>query len=149
MSCSWEVPDARPRPTSGWAASRLAYLCCAVDKQSRTGDFYLRWNARRGSGQVFLAEGDEELQVHTTEDYAGCPCRLISGDRGIEGRKRIAPWAKQRLRSMLGTKKFGNAAVTISGDQVSTEGQEGPIKTGKLDGRRVNSAELWNAALAA
>ena len=56
---------------------------------------------------------------------------------------------KQRVRPMLGFKRFENAAVTISGIELAEKIKKGQFKIGKLGGRHATMAELWNAALAA
>ena len=56
---------------------------------------------------------------------------------------------KQRIRPMLGFKRFENAAVTISGIELAEKIKKGQFKTGKLGGRRATMSELWSAALAA
>src|SRR5216684_1829802 len=56
---------------------------------------------------------------------------------------------KQRIRPMLGFKRFDNAAVTISGIELAEKIKKGQFKTGKLGGRKATMTELWNAALAA
>ena len=56
---------------------------------------------------------------------------------------------KQRIRPMLGFKRFDNAAVTISGIELAEKIKKGQFKTGKLGGRKATMSELWNAALAA
>ena len=56
---------------------------------------------------------------------------------------------KQRIRPMLGFKRFDNAAVTISGIELAEKIKKGQYKTGKLGGRQAAMSELWNAALAA
>ena len=56
---------------------------------------------------------------------------------------------KQRIRPMLGFKRFGNAMVTISGIELAEKIKKGQFKTGKLGGRNATMTELWNAALAA
>src|SRR5450755_491514 len=56
---------------------------------------------------------------------------------------------KQRIRAMLGFKRFDNAVVTISGIELAEKIKKGQFKTGKLGGRDATMTELWNAALAA
>ncbi|PYT19314.1 MAG: hypothetical protein DMG58_36700 [Acidobacteria bacterium] len=56
---------------------------------------------------------------------------------------------KQRIRPMLGFKRFDNAAVTISGIELAEKIKKGQFKTGKLGGCDATMAELWHAALAA
>lgn len=56
---------------------------------------------------------------------------------------------KQRIRPMLGFKRFDNAVVTISGIELAEKIKKGQFKTGKLGGWDATMTELWNAALAA
>ena len=57
---------------------------------------------------------------------------------------------KQRIRPMLGFKRFDNAVVTISGIELAAEKvKKGQFKTGKVGGCDATMTELWNAALAA
>jgi transposase-like protein len=55
---------------------------------------------------------------------------------------------KQRIRPMLGFKRFDNAAVTISGIELAEKIKKGQFKTGKLTIRKATMSELWSAALA-
>ena len=74
--------------------------------------------------------------------------RLRSTRRRIveDGRDRRV---KQRIRPMLGFKRFDNAVVTISGIELAEKIKKGQFKTGKLGGCDATMTELWNAALAA
>ena len=56
---------------------------------------------------------------------------------------------KQRIRPMLGFKRFGSAVVTISGVELVQKIQKQQFKTGTLRGRSATMPELWNAVLAA
>ena len=56
---------------------------------------------------------------------------------------------KQRIRPMLGFKRFDHAAVTISGIELAEQIKKGQFKTGKFGNRKSTMSELWNAALAA
>ena len=56
---------------------------------------------------------------------------------------------KQRLRPMLGFKRFDHAAVTIGGIELAEKIKKGQFKTGDLGIRISTMSELWNAALAA
>jgi transposase-like protein len=56
---------------------------------------------------------------------------------------------KQRIRPMLGFKRFDHAAVTISGIELAEQIKKGQFKTGKFGKRKSTLSELWNAALAA
>jgi transposase-like protein len=62
-----------------------------------------------------------------------------------QGHRRV----KQRVRPMLGFKRFDNAAVTISGIELAEKINKGQFKTGKFASRKATMSELWSAALAA
>jgi len=56
---------------------------------------------------------------------------------------------KQRIRPMLGFKRFDHAAVTISGIELAEKIKKGHFKTGEFGNRKSTMSELWKAALAA
>jgi transposase-like protein len=56
---------------------------------------------------------------------------------------------KQRIRPLLGLKRFDNAVITISRIELAEKIKKGQFKTGKLGGCKATMTELWNAALAA
>ena len=56
---------------------------------------------------------------------------------------------KQRVRPMLGFKRFDYAAVTISGIELAQKIKKHQFKTGKLAGRSATVPEIWAAVLAA
>jgi transposase-like protein len=56
---------------------------------------------------------------------------------------------KQRVRPMLGFKRFDNAAVTIGAIELAEKIEKGQFKTRKLSGRKSTLPELSSAALAA
>ena len=56
---------------------------------------------------------------------------------------------KQRIRPMLGFKRFDHAAVTLSGIELTEKINKGQFQKGKLGNRKSTMSELWKAALAA
>ena len=56
---------------------------------------------------------------------------------------------KQRIRPMLGFKRFETAAITISGIELAEKIRKHQFKTGKLAGRPKTAPEIWAAILAA
>ena len=54
---------------------------------------------------------------------------------------------KQRLRPMLGLKRFRNAVVVISGIELAEKIKKGQFKLGKLGG--CSMPVIWQAVLAA
>ena len=53
---------------------------------------------------------------------------------------------KQRIRPMLGFKRFDNAVVTISGIELAEKIKKRQFKTGKLGACNATMTELWHAA---
>ncbi len=56
---------------------------------------------------------------------------------------------KQRIRPLLGIKKFANAVVTISGIELAEKIKKDQFYSRKLGGRSATLLQWWNAALAA
>jgi len=56
---------------------------------------------------------------------------------------------KQRIRPMLGFKRFDHAAMTISGIELAEKIKKGQFKIGKLRNRTATMSEQWSAAFAA
>jgi transposase-like protein len=55
---------------------------------------------------------------------------------------------KQRIRPMLGFKRFETAAITISGIELAEKIRKHQFKTGKLPGRPKIVSDIWTAMLA-
>ena len=56
---------------------------------------------------------------------------------------------KQRIRPLLGFKRFDTAAVTITGIELAEKIQQDQFKIGKLPGRPDAAPAIWAAVLAA
>jgi transposase-like protein len=56
---------------------------------------------------------------------------------------------KQRIRPMLGFKRFQTAAVTISGIELAAKIRKQQFKIGKLPGRPSMIPAIWTAVIAA
>jgi transposase-like protein len=54
---------------------------------------------------------------------------------------------KQRIRPMLGFKRFETAAITISGIELAEKIRKQQFKTGSLPGRPVTAPDVWAAIL--
>jgi len=143
------------------------YLYCARRQSRPNGRFLAQPEPGRKRRQIVSAQGDEE-HSRADEDHVGRLCSLAPGGARDEGRWRtsgscqgsIQPVlnnlvgqdhqrVKQRIRPMLGFKRFDNAAVTISGIELAEKIKKGQFQTGKLGGCNVTMTELWNAGLAA
>jgi transposase-like protein len=146
---------------------RWTYLYRAVDKVGRTVDFYLSERRDVNAAKHFFRKAMQSVgtpRVITLDTYAAShravqelksEGRLLRrvrvrsskylNNRIEQDHRRI----KQRIRPMLGWKRFDNAAVTISGIELVQKIQKHQFKIGKLGGRSATMPELWNAVLAA
>ena len=143
------------------------YLYRAVDKAGRTVDFFLSRNRDVNAAKSFLRKAMKNRRKPrkiTLDAYA-------ASHRAVREMKEIGELSrrvkvrssqylddlveqdhrriKQRLRPMLGFKRFDHAAVTIGGIELAEKIKKGQFKTGDLGIRISTMSELWNAALAA
>src|SRR6202030_4316108 len=139
------------------------YLYRAVDKAGQTVDFFLSRNQDVNAGKSFLRSAMTNTRVPTKitlDSYAAShravremkeegelPCRVkIRSNQYLnnlveQDHRRL----KQRIRPMLGFKRFDNAVVTISGIELSEKIKKGWFKTGKLGGRNATMTALRKA----
>jgi transposase-like protein len=157
---SWRMDETYLKVHGQWV-----YLYRAVDKAGQTVDFFLSRN--RDAAKSFLRSAMKHTRVRTKitlDAYAPShravremkedgelPCRVkVRSSQYLnnlveQDHRRV----KQRIRPMLGFKRFDNALVTISGIELAEKIKKGQYKTGKLGGRKAAMSELWNATLAA
>ena len=116
----------------------------AVGKAGRTVDFFLSRNRDVNAARSFLRSAMKNTRTPakiTLDAYAASHHNLIEQDH-----RRV----KQRIRPMLGFKRFDHEVVTNRRNRVGGEDQEGPIQElASSAGAKVTMSELWNAALAA
>jgi transposase-like protein len=125
----------------------------AVDKAGQTVDFFLCQNRDVNAAKSFLRSAMKNTRVPTkiTLDAYAASRRAVremkeSGE--LPGRVQVRSSqclnnlgeqdhrrVKQRIRPMLGFKRFGNAVVTISGIELAEKIKKGQFKTGQT--RRV------------
>jgi transposase-like protein len=138
-----------------------------VDKAGRTVDFFLSRNRDVTAGKTFLrnAMKNRRTPAKITLDAYAASHRAVREmkETGVLPRRvrvRSSQYLnnlveqdhrriKQRIRPMLGFKRFDDAAVTISGIELAEQIQKGQFKTGKFGKRKATMLERWNAALAA
>ena len=143
------------------------YLYRAVDKAGQTTDFFLSRNRDLNAAKSFLRSAMKNTRVPTKitlDAYAALhrAVREMKEDGELPRRVKVRSSqylnnlveqdhrrVKQRIRLMLGFKRFDNSAVTISGIELAEKVKKRQYKTGKLGGRKAAMSELWNAALAA
>ena len=143
------------------------YLYRAVDKAGQTVDFFLSRNRDVTAAKTFLRNAMKNQRTPTkiTLDAYAASHRAVremqqTGELSRRVKVRSSQYLnnlveqdhrriKQRIRPMLGFKRFDHAAVTISGIELAEQIKKSQFKTGKSGKRKATMSELWNAALAA
>jgi transposase-like protein len=138
-----------------------------VDKAGRIVDFYLSGNREVNAAKDFLRSAMKKARKPTkiTLDAYAASHRAVremkeAGELSKRVRVRSSQYlnnlieqdhrrVKQRIRPMLGFKRFDNTEVTISGIELAEKIKKGQFKTGKLRIRKATMSELWSAALTA
>jgi transposase-like protein len=147
---------------------RWTYLYRAVDKQGRTVDFLLTAKRDVAAAKRFFQKamnGNGTPRIITLDAYAAShrAVQELKAEGNLPTRVRVRSSkylnnvieqdhrrVKQRIRPMLGFKRFHTAAVTISGIELAAKIRKRQFKIGKLPGRpRTMMAAIWAAAIAA
>ncbi len=146
---------------------RWTYLYRAVDKQGRTVDFLLSEQRNVAAAKCFFRKAIKNHgtpRVITLDAYAASHRAIteLKSAGTIARRVRIRSSKylnnvveqdhrriKQRIRPMLGFKRFETAAITISGIELAEKIRKHQFKTGKLQGRPGTAPDIWAAVLAA
>jgi transposase-like protein len=146
---------------------RWVYLYRAVDKAGGTVDFFLSRNRDVNAAKAFLRHAMKNTRQPTkiTLDAYAASHRAVremkeTGELPTRVRVRSSQYlnnlieqdhrrVKQRVRPMLGFKRFDNAAVNISGIELAEKIKKGQFKTGKFGSCKPSMSEMWSAALAA
>ena len=146
---------------------RWTYLYRAVDKQGRTVDFLLTAKRDVAAAKRFFQKamnGNGTPRVITLDAYAAShrAVRELKAEGKMPKRVRVRSSkylnngieqdhrrVKQRIRPMLGFKRFHTAAVTISGIELAAKIRKHQFKVGKLPSRPTTIPAIWAAAVAA
>jgi transposase-like protein len=146
---------------------RWTYLYRAVDKQGRTVDFLLTAKRDVAAAKRFFQKamnGNGMPRVVTLDAYAAShrALRELKAEGKIPKRVRVRSSkylnngieqdhrrVKQRIRPMLGFKRFHTAAVTISGIELAAKIRKHQFKVAKLPCRPTTIPAIWAAAVAA
>ena len=143
------------------------YLYRAVDKEGRTVDFLLSKRRDMAAAQRFFCRATRQHgapRVITLDGYAAShravaqlkgagtlPCSVqvrsckYLNNRVEQDHRRI----KQRVRPMLGFKRFETAAVTIRGIELAEKIKKQQFNLKPLPGKANTAPEIWAAVLAA
>ena len=146
---------------------RWVYLYRAVDKAGRTVNFFLSRNRDVNAAKTFLRNAMKNRRTPTkiTLDAYAASHRAVremkeTGELPRRVKVRSSEYLnnlveqdhrriKQRIRPMLGFKRFDHAAITISGIELAERIKKGQFQIGKLRNRQATMSEQWSAALAA
>ena len=146
---------------------RWTYLYRAVDKQGRTVDFLLTAKRDVAAAKRFFRKamnGNGTPRVITLDAYAAShrAVRELKAEGKMPKRVRVRSSkylnngieqdhrrVKQRIRPMLGFKRFHTAAVTISGIELAAKIRKHQFKVAKLPSRPTTVPAIWAAAVAA
>jgi transposase-like protein len=162
VGTSWRVDETYIRVRSEWK-----YLYRAVDKQGNTVDFLLCEHrdiaaAKRFFKKAMESHGTPEkitldgyAATHTAvqelKESAILPTKVcVRTSKYLnnlieQDHRRV----KQRVYPMLGFKKFGNAAVTISGIELAHKIKKGQFDITGLELHKWKVPQVWEAVLAA
>ena len=159
---SWRCDETYIKVKGEWV-----YLYRAVDKAGKTVDFYLSRKRDVNAAKAFLRKAMKQQRLPTKitlDAYAASHRAVADLKRTGELPKRVRVRSskylnntieqdhrrvKQRLRPMLGMKRFATAAVVIVGVELAEKIKKGQFKIGKLGGSTARMPEIWRAALAA
>src|SRR5919206_70224 len=159
---SWRVDETYIKIKGEWV-----YLYRAVDKAGRTVDFLLSKRRDRDAAQRFFSRVIRQHgapRVITLDGYAASHRAVakLKEDGTLPDRVQVRSskylnnlieqdhrWIKQRIRPMLGFKRFETAAVTIRGIELAAKIKKQQFNLKPLTGKATTAPELWAAVLAA
>jgi transposase-like protein len=146
---------------------RWTYLYRAVDKLGRTVDFLLSERRDVAAAKRFFSKAMKKHgtpRVITLDAYAASHRAITelqsAGTITRRIRVRSSKYVnnvveqdhrriKQRIRPMLGFKRFDTATTTISGVELAEKIRKQQFKIGNLPGRPVSAPDIWAAVLSA
>src|SRR5437588_3270890 len=159
---SWRVDETYLKVRGRWV-----YLYRAVDKAGRTIDFLLSKRRDMAAAKGFFSRAVKQHgapRVITLDGYAASHRAVAKlkevGTLPQRVRIRSSEYLnnvieqdhrriKQRVRPMLGFKRFESAAVTIRGIELAEKIKKGQFQVGKLTGKVVAMPTAWAVVLAA
>jgi transposase-like protein len=163
VGTSWRVDETYIRVRGRWS-----YLYRAVDKQGLAVDFLLSEHRdisaarqfftkavkRHGAPERITLDGYPATHAAVTELKRSGVLRPQTNVRTSTYLNNLVEQdhrrVKQRIYPMLGFKKFGSAAVTISGIDLVQKIKKGQFDIPKsIDAREARTPQVWEAVLAA
>ena len=159
---SWRVDETYIKVRGQWV-----YLYRAIDKEGRTTDFLLSKRRDVAAAKRFFSRATRQHgapRVITLDGYAASHRAVaeLKAAGTLPRRVRIRSCKylnyvieqdhrriKQRIRPMLGFKRFKTAAVTIRGIELAAKIKKDQFNLRPLTGKPATAPELWAAVLAA
>ena len=159
---SWRVDETYIKVRGQWV-----YLYRAVDKEGRTVDFLLSRRRDVAAAERFFSRGVKQHgapRVITLDGYAASHRAVdklkAAGRLPRRVRVRSSKYLnnvieqdhrriKQRIRPMLGFKRFETAAVTIRGIELAEKIKKQQFNLKPLTGQSTTAPGIWTAVLAA
>ena len=159
---SWRVDETYIKVRGQWV-----YLYRAVDKEGRTADFLLRKRRDVAAAKLFFSRATRQHgapRVITLDGYAASHRAVaeLKAAGTLPRRVRIRSCKylnnvieqdhrriKQRIRPMLGFKRFKTAAMTIRAIEMAAKIKKDQFNLRPLTGKPATAPELWAAVLAA
>jgi transposase-like protein len=159
---SWRVDETHIKIKGQWV-----YLYRAVDKQGRTVDFLLRKRRDMAAAKRFFSmavRSNGSPRVTTLDGYAASHRAVakLKAAGTLPRRVRIRSCKylnnvieqdhrriKQRVRPMLGFKRFETATVTIRGIELAEKIKKNQFNVETLTGKPATAPALWEKVLAA
>jgi transposase-like protein len=161
VGSSWRVDETYIRVKGRWT-----YLYRAVDKQGNTVDFLLSEQRDIAAAKRFFKKAIESYGMPekiTLDDYAAThtavdelkESKILPINVCVRTSKYLNNLieqdhrrVKQRVYPMLGFKRFGNAAVTISGIELANKIRKKPFDTSMVEQTGGRAQQMWEAVLA-
>jgi transposase-like protein len=162
VGTSWRIDETYIKLKGKWV-----YLYRGVDKEGQTIDFFLSEQRDIAAAKQFLQQAIEKRGVPqkiTLDGYAAShvavaalqeeailPTGLIVRTNRYlnnvieQDHRRV----KQRVRPMLGFKRFAHAAITISGIELVHQIKKGQFDISMLCAPLTRTPQVWEAVLAA
>jgi transposase-like protein len=162
VGASWRCDETYIRIKGQWV-----YLYRAVDRGGQTVDFFLSDHRDIAAAKGFLQQAIEKRGVPqkiTLDGYAAShaaiaelqeenrlPANLVVRTNRYlnniveQDHRRV----KQRVRPMLGFKRFDHAAITISGIELAHQIKKGQFDLSALCTPHSRTSQIWEAVLAA
>ena len=162
VGTSWRIDETYIKLKGKWV-----YLYRGVDKERQTIDFFLSEQRDIAAAKQFLQQAIKKRGVPqkiTLDGYAASHVAvaelqeeaILPTDLTVRTSKYLNNVieqdhrrVKQRVRPMLGFKRFAHAAITISGIELVSQIKKKQFDTSMLCAPHTRTPQVWEAVLAA